>query len=35
LPEILVEGATAHLVRRRQTYAELVEAESVPYGVKA
>jgi diaminopimelate decarboxylase len=30
LPEILVEGATAHVVRRRGTYADLVEAESVP-----
>jgi diaminopimelate decarboxylase len=30
LPEILVDGATAHLVRRRQTYADLVAAESVP-----
>jgi diaminopimelate decarboxylase len=30
LPEILVEGAAAHLVRRRQTYADLIEAESLP-----
>ncbi len=30
LPEILVEGASAHVVRRRQTYAELIEAESIP-----
>jgi len=30
LPEILVEGARAHVVRRRGTYADLVEAESVP-----
>lgn len=34
LPEVLVEGATAHLVRRRQTYADLVEGESVPDGTK-
>jgi diaminopimelate decarboxylase len=30
LPEILVEGDRAHVVRRRQTYAELVEAETIP-----
>ncbi|HET7237429.1 MAG TPA: diaminopimelate decarboxylase [Terrimicrobiaceae bacterium] len=30
LPEILVEGDRAHVVRRRQTYAELLEAETIP-----
>jgi diaminopimelate decarboxylase len=30
LPEILVEGDRAHIVRRRQTYAELLEAETIP-----
>jgi diaminopimelate decarboxylase len=30
LPEILVEGDRAHVVRRRQTYAELVETETIP-----
>jgi diaminopimelate decarboxylase len=30
LPEILVEGPSAHVVRRRQTYADLIEAESIP-----
>jgi diaminopimelate decarboxylase len=30
LPEILVERDRAHVVRRRQTYAELVEAETIP-----
>jgi diaminopimelate decarboxylase len=30
LPEILVDGASAHIVRRRQTYADLIEAERIP-----
>jgi diaminopimelate decarboxylase len=30
LPEILVEGAQAHVVRRRQTYADLIEGETIP-----
>ena len=30
LPEILVEGSKAHVVRRRQTYADLIEAETIP-----
>jgi diaminopimelate decarboxylase len=30
LPEILVEGPTAHVVRRRQTYADLIEEETIP-----
>jgi diaminopimelate decarboxylase len=28
--EVLIEGGTAHLIRRRQTYAEMLDAESVP-----
>ena len=30
LPEILVDGDRAHVVRKRQTYADLVEGEVIP-----
>jgi diaminopimelate decarboxylase len=30
LPEILVDGDRAHVVRKRQTYADLVEGEAIP-----
>jgi diaminopimelate decarboxylase len=30
LPEILVEGSKAHVVRKRQTYADLVKGETIP-----
>jgi diaminopimelate decarboxylase len=30
LPEVLVDGANAHVVRRRQTYADLIEGETIP-----
>ncbi len=30
LPEILVEGDQAHVVRKRQTYADLVKGETIP-----
>jgi diaminopimelate decarboxylase len=30
LPEILVKGSKAHVVRKRQTYADLVKGETIP-----
>ncbi len=30
LPEVLVDGAKAHTVRTRQTYADLVKGEIIP-----
>ena len=31
LPEVLVEGDQAHLVRERQTYSDLVKGEKIPW----